>query len=357
MKAKKVTALILACALCASAVTGCGINKNATAATMKEQTVTMGVANFLCRFEQASMEDLYKMYLGSSSESTESIWSRDLSGNGTTLEDSTKNQALEELHEMYTLQQHMSDYNVEITDDDKAAITEAAKKFMDANSKEAIDEMGATQDIVEEILTLYTIKARMKTAIEADVDTNVSDEEANMRAYSMVSLDISEGSDDAAKNKEIASKMEAALKEDGATLDKVAEDNDQKVTTGTYDADNDTLDEEVKNALDGLKEGETSGLIETDSKAYFVRIDKDTDADATEKNRTSIINQRKDDLYQKVLSGWQEDDNWKVDEKAVAKIEFKNSFTQQDLNASTESTENTEGTESTPSTENVESTQ
>ena len=348
MKAKKVTALILACALCASAFTGCGINKNATAATMKDQTVTLGVANFLCRFEQASMEDLYKMYLG---ESSGNVWDRDLSGNGSTLEDSTKKQALEELHEMYTLQQHMSDYNVEITDDDKAAITEAAKKFMDGNSKEALDEMGATQDIVEEILTLYTIKEKMQTAIEADADTNVSDEEANMRAYSMVSLDISEGSDDADANKETATKMEDALKADGATLESAAEANDQKVTTGTYDADNDTLDEEVKKALDGLKEGETSGLIETDSKAYFVRIDKDTDADATEQNRTSIINQRKDDLYQEVLSGWQEDDNWKVDDKAIEKIEFKNSFTQQDPNASTESTE------STPSTENVESTQ
>lgn len=348
MKAKKVLALILACALCVSAFTGCGINKNAAAATMKDQTVTMGVANFLCRFEQASMEDMYKMYLGDSSDN---IWARDLTGNGTTLEESTKSQALEELHEMYTLQQHMSDYKVELTADDQAAIKEAAEKFMSANSHEALDEMGATEDIVEEILTLYTIKSKMKTVIGADADTNVSDEEANMRAYSMVSLDISEGSKDADANKKTADQMEEALKEDGATLDKVAEDHDQKVTTGTYDADNDTLDEEVKKALDGLKEGEISGLIETDDKAYFVRIDEDTDEDATEKNRTSIINQRKDDLYQKVLSGWQENDNWKVDEKEVKKIEFKNSLTHQDPNASTESTE------SAASTENVESTQ
>lgn len=129
------------------------------------------------------------MYLGGSG-STDNIWSKDLSGNGTTLEDSTKDQAMEELHEMYTLQQHMSDYNVEITDDDKAAIKEAAQKFISANSKEALDEMGATEDVVEEVLTLYTIRNKMKTAIEADADTNVSDEEANMRAYSMVSLDI-----------------------------------------------------------------------------------------------------------------------------------------------------------------------
>lgn len=342
MKTKKIMALIMAGALCASVFTGCGINKNATAATMKDQTVTLGVANFLCRFEQASMEDLYKAYLGSQAEN---IWATDLAGNGTTLEASTKEQALEELHEMYTLQQHISEYNVEITDEDKAAITAAAKDFMETNSQEALDEMGATQDIVEEVLTLYTIKEKMKTAIEADADTNVSDEEANMRAYSMISLDISEESEDAAANKKTVEAIEAALKEEGATLESVAEANNLEVETDTYDADEDSLDEEVKKALDGLKEGETSGLVETDSDAYFVRIDSETDKEATEKNRTSIINQRKDDLYQEVLSGWQENDGWKVDESAVKKIQFRNSFTQQSSSASTQSTEKVESTQ------------
>ena len=54
------------------------------------------------------------------------------------------------------------------------------------------------------------------------------------------------------------------------------------------------------------------------------------------------ICQRKDDLYKKVLSGWQKDDGWKVVKKALAKIEFSNSLTQQDPNASTESEESTE---------------
>ena len=136
--------------------------------------------------------------------------------------------------------------------------------------------------------------------------------------------------------------MADELKEDGATLESVAKAHDYETTTGTYDADNDTLGDDVKKALDDLKEGETSGLIETDDAEYFVRIDSDTDKDATEKNRQSIIDQRKDDLYKKVLSGWQKDDGWKVVKKALAKIEFSNSLTQQDPNASTESEESTE---------------
>ena len=60
MKAKKVTAIILAGAICAAAFTGCGINTGATAASMKNQTVTMGMANFTCRYQQANVEDYYK---------------------------------------------------------------------------------------------------------------------------------------------------------------------------------------------------------------------------------------------------------------------------------------------------------
>ena len=56
MKAKKVTAIILAGAICAAAFTGCGINTGATAASMKNQTVTMGMANFTCRYQQANVE-------------------------------------------------------------------------------------------------------------------------------------------------------------------------------------------------------------------------------------------------------------------------------------------------------------
>ena len=106
MRAKKITAFILAAALCATSMSGCGINKDAKAASMNGQTVTLGVANFYCRYEQATMEDVYKAYL-----QTSDIWSKDISGNGTTLEETVKDQAMETLHEMYTLQAHMKDYN------------------------------------------------------------------------------------------------------------------------------------------------------------------------------------------------------------------------------------------------------
>ena len=370
MKIKKLMALFLAGALTVSAFIGCGVDKEATVATLGEQEISLGLVNFMSRYQQAMISDAYVYYFG------KDVWTRDISGNGTTMEEDTINQIVEEVHEMYTLKAHMSDYNVEITAEEEEKIAEAVKAFMEANSKEALDEMGATEELVTEMLTLRTIKEKMAAVIKADVDTEVSDEEANMRAYSMVTIGISGEYDSSYTNyteytdeqkaeiQSNAEKMAEALKVGGesVTLESAAEEFGYSVTKGTYDADNDTLDAAVKTTLDSLNVGEVSGLITTDSNLYFVRLDAETDEEATETNRKSIITERENALYTEVLEGWQTDDGWDLNKKKLEQIKFKNNFTQTtettETQSGTEGTETqgteTEGTESTETTETTE---
>ena len=232
MKAKKVTAIILAGAICAAAFTGCGINTGAAAASMKNQTVTMGMANFTCRYQQANVEDYYKSMMGAKSSSE--LWSKDLYGNGTTMEDTMKDSVMEQLHEMYTLQAHMKDYDVSVTKDEKAAIKKAAQQFISDNSSEALKEMTADEDTVEELLTLYTIRSKMQKAIEAEADTNVTDEEANERGYTMMTISTTSHQDDSGNTveytddekkqlKETTKKIEEAVK-NGKTLEDAGDD-------------------------------------------------------------------------------------------------------------------------------------
>ena len=341
MKLKRFAALLLAGGLCTTAFTGCALNKNETVATLGDQEIKLGVANFMCRYQQARLEDAYKSYFG------DEVWSKDLYGDGSTLEDTTKSQLMKSLQEMYTLQLHMDDYGVTISDDEKQSITDAATAFIDANSKDALEEMGATQDIVEEVLTLYTIKDKMYDAIVADVDTDISDDEANMRAYSMLkistdgtydsSYQYTEYTDD--QKAELTQKAQdvAAAIEQPSDLEAAAEQYGFSVSTGTYDSDDSNLDSDVKAAMDGLSEGQISDLITTDKALYIVRIDSDHDEEATQKNRVDILKDRKDTLYNDTLSKWEEDAEWKVKDKVVAKIKFTNSLTQQ-----TESTETEE---------------
>ena len=83
-----------------------------------------------------------------------------------------------------------------MTKDEKAAIKKAAQQFISDNSSEALKEMTADEDTVEELLTLYTIRSKMQKAIEAEADTNVTDEEANERGYTMMTISTTSHQDD-----------------------------------------------------------------------------------------------------------------------------------------------------------------
>lgn len=331
MRVKKLAAVLLSGILAVSAMgCGSGVDKNAVVATLDETDVTLGVANFAARLQQATYDDFYVSYFG------EEVWSSDLTGTGTTMEDSVKDSVMTSLQEMYTLQAHMDDYGVTLTDEEKAAITEAATTFIEANEKDALDALGADQAIVEEYLTLLTIQNKMHAAIIADADTNVSDEEANTSAYSYVRVSKTSYTDAEGNTveytedelTELATTVDAfAAEAQEGTMEDAAETYGYTVSTGTFTAEDSNLDAAVLSALQSLDEGAVSDKVDTDSYYYVVRLDAKTDADATEQTRESIISDRQSALYEEVLTGWEETHTWTVKEKVWEKVTFDNLFT------------------------------
>ena len=403
MKAKKVIAMLLAATLSVTAFTGCSINKTATVATLDKEDIKLGLVNFMIRYQEAGYDDMYIQYMG------EGYWDKTVSGNNTVLETWKKN-AIEEAHELYTLKAHQSDYDVEVSDDEKKEIKKAAEKFMKANSDDVIDEMSATEEIVEEYLELRLIKSKMYAAIIKNADSSVTDEEANMAAYTIVKLDYKGAYDSNYQYQTYTDEQSAQIKAQadavvealagGSSLEDAAKAAGTTATTGTYatyvdpdaektdDSDkksDDTestesvsdieskessessnsktkdsvyttnnLDQSVVDALNSLEEGQTSDLITTDSTYYIVRLDKKTDEEATESNRKTVKGNKEDKYYNGILSGWQDDEKWSVKQKQLDKIKIHNYFTttKKDKQAAdTSATESTQQSESTNSTD------
>ena len=348
MKLKRITTLLLSTMIAASLFAGCGgVNKDKTVATLNGEPVKLGIANFTVRLQQANADDFYKQLFG------DTVWTSDTYGTGMTTEDSFKEDAIASVQEMYTLQLHMEDYGVSLSDEEKDAIAKAAETFMSDNKKDAIEALGATTDIVEEYLTLTTIQNKMHDAIIADVDTNVTDEEAKTSSYSYVV--ISKTSEEEVQSTETAESTETAdetsdsvktqagefakaAQTDG--LETAAETYGYTVSSGTFTADDTGLDAEVLETLQKLKEGGVSGLIDTESSYYVVRLDAEVDEKATEENRKSIISERQENHYNEVLDGWEETDKWELDEKVWASVSFDNLFAL--IEESTESAVDTE---------------
>ena len=375
MKAKKVIAMLLAATLSVTAFTGCAINKTATVATLDKEDIKLGLVNFMIRYQEAGYDDMYIQYMG------EGYWDKTVSGNNTVLETWKKN-AIEEAHELYTLKAHQSDYDVEVSDDEKK-------------------EMSATEEIVEEYLELRLIKSKMYAAIIKNADSSVTDEEANMAAYTVVKLDYKGAYDSNYQYQTYTDEQSAQIKAQadavvealagGSSLEDAAKAAGTTATTGTYatyvdpdaektdDSDkksDDTeskessessdsktkdsvyttnnLDQSVVDALNSLEEGQTSDLITTDSTYYIVRLDKKTDDKATESNRKTVKGNKEDKYYNGILSGWQDDEKWSVKQKQLDKIKIHNYFTttKKDKKAAdTSATESTQQSESTNSTD------
>lgn len=344
MKRTKLAALLLSGVMAASVLAGCGgVDKEAVVATFDEQEITLGVSNFAARLQQAYQEDMYTYYFG------DNVWEQDFSGTGTTVEEDLKSSVMDTMFELYTLQAHMADYDVELSETEKAAAAEAAVAFLEANSGEVLEELGADQTIVEEYLKLLTIQAKMQQAIKEAADISVSDEEANTGTYSYVTISKSstaadDSSDDAAEEEQdmLAATVAAfATEAKVGTLEEAAEKYTYTVSNGTFTAGEESVDEEILAALNELEEGDVSDVIDTEDAYYVVRLDAKTDKAATETTRQSLLTEKEDAFYDEVLAGWQEAHTWEVDEKVWKTVAFDRAITTQKP-VSTETEEATE---------------
>lgn len=249
---KKGAAVVLAAVMCAGALSGCGKKSEAISAfTFNGKKVDGDFANFVLRFEQASLDDIYAYY---ASMMQQDIWGMDDGqGLGITTWDNFKSNVGEDIEKLLLAEEHAADYDVSLTDDEKKAITDAASKFLADNDKEALASMSATQEVVERYLTLSTIKAKVETAMTADVDTNVSDEEAAQRTVEYIRyVPQTEAETEAQSESEMA---------------------------GTEAEQENTVETEAETASETMTEGETSA-VETE------KAEKTKAAGETEENLT-----------------------------------------------------------------------
>ena len=93
------------------------------------------------------------------------------------------------------LEKHMKDYDVKITKADKKAIDDAAEEFDKANSQKKKDKVSGSEENVKRVMTLMVIEQKMRSAIVAEANVNVTDEEAVQKHMQYVEFDYTTSSD------------------------------------------------------------------------------------------------------------------------------------------------------------------
>lgn len=338
---KKTAVVAMAGIMAAGMLTGCGEKKldgSKTVATVDGTKIPLGVVSLSVREGQMQAEAMYRSYMGGSDFD---IWDTEAE-KGKTYGEQAVEQSLKDVELMYIMKAKAADYDVELTDEDEKAIAEAAASFMEANSEETIADLAVTEDQVKTYLELQTYKQKIHDPIIADVDKNVSDEEAQQSSFEYVSVSTADLSDDEIKEKkEDAQKILDGLKADpDGDFSEIAKSVDDSYSSlsGTFDAnetseDEDTDDEdadedsssysgtypeEVIDVLRTLDDGEVaSDIIETDTAYYVVKLDKKDDEEATETKKESIISTREQTLYTDTTEKWLDDADIKEKKKVL----------------------------------------
>ncbi|MDO4344792.1 MAG: hypothetical protein Q4C50_08325, partial [Eubacteriales bacterium] len=324
--------------LAAFALTGCSnVNKSDVVATIDgDAEITLGVAGFMLRYNQIGMESFASALMGQTD-----IWSQTISdsdGTEITYGESFKQEMLDDVKEMMILEQHASEYGVELTGEEQEKIAAAAKAFVESNDQKTLDAMYADEESVARVLTLYTIQEKMQAAIKEGADKEVSDEEAAQKTIEYVTFSTAGTTDDEGNTVELTEEEKEAVKaqaqqvidavKGGKTLEEAAKEIDENKTvlSSSYGTDDTILDDKLKEAADALEDGELAEEpVELDSAYYVVQMKSTFDEEATETRKQTIITKRENDLYDEVLAGW-EPESFEIQQKLWDKVTFADSF-------------------------------
>ena len=340
-RCKRAAAFVLTAAIVMAALTGCGKEKfdgTKTALTVNGEAVDAGVVSFESHFEAAMFYSYYSAYLGGQGYFDMDAGQDD----GTTIGQQSVKSTADSIAEEMILKQHAAEFGAELTDEQKSKIEEVAEAFVTKNPKDVLAKLGVSKDDVILSLTLDTIRSNMLEPMAADVDTEVSDEEAQQTSVTYVSVaeataDAEDGTSAEDQNKQFEEQLNeilAQIKESddiaSADIEEIAKGvNEDFYTLSTYFSTNDdeqeSVDKVVADAVKGLTDGQLyDGVLksEEDGRYFIVRLDKTFDEEATENRKGTILTDRKQALFDETLDGWKEASEIVIDDEVLATIKI-----------------------------------
>ena len=320
MQKKKVMAILLSAAIAASTFIGCGTDKAkdykdtdtvmfidkdnkidyATACTytrmMQAETYSY-MQSMLQRFNSSAVDvDMWSQSLEDTDEDSKKYKTYGEQFKGNTL-DSLKSLLLDKLY-------GSKEYEVTFTDDDKKECESVADEFIEKMSKDDLKAMHASKKTMMNVLELMTYETRVKNAIESDVDTKVSDDEAGQSTFSYVEIKKKDAKKKEKKIKSLIKKVEAGTDISAAASD--AGFTAQSVTFTTADPEYDEYGKEMLKKVSKMKDGECDSYKDAKGNTIILYMQSVNDQSATETKKDDIISDRKDKAYEDKLDEWKD---------------------------------------------------
>ena len=236
------------------------------------------------------------------------IWSVPV-GDGT-LEDSYKDNILARIAQIKTMNLLAEELGVELSDDDAAKATAAAREYYDSLTEGERNYLDVDMDDIAAMYRDFATANRVYEAVTEGVNPEISDDEA--RTITVRTILIKTYKTDGAGNripyneeeKKNALTRIAQIRqriEDGEAFEVLAVDNNED-TKSEYSFGRGVMPPEFEEAAFNLGVGEVSDIVETEYGYHLIYCVSTFNPEETDANKANIVEQRKQEAFNDVYN-------------------------------------------------------
>jgi len=255
------------------------------------------------------------------------IWNTSL--DGVTLEEYVKEKVLEKAAQIKSMYLLAKSKGITLDDQEKNFAKAAAKDYFGRMSEDQKEDLGVTEEAVQNLFEQYAMANKVYLEITGDVNPEISDDEA--RIITIQHVLIRTGSKDADGNWvpfQTAQKNEAYEKavkireeavEGKKSFEEIASRYSEDATV-TYSFGKGEMDPALELVAFQMETGEISTVVESESGYHVLKCISTFDAEETQENKKKILAQRRNEVFGKEYDEFVEELARKLNESAWEEV-------------------------------------
>lgn len=302
---KKLTGVLLAAGVVLTSLTGCGsdgIGTKVVLTTGFDKDEVFRIETSTCSLPElmvylTNIQNRYESVYGTE------IWSTNV--DGVTLEENVKDIALAQIARIKTMNLMAEQYEVELSDEEKAQVENAANAYYSSLNETEIEKMGVSEKTISNLYTEFALAEKMYQYTIKDINPEISDDEARTITVQHI-LIKTYALDGTGKKIEYTQRAkEDAYKEACEVLELAQEGQDfdelirrySEDDKSTYSFGKGEMAETFEEAAFNLGKDEISDIVETEYGYHIIKCLNTFDKDETDANKIKIVDQRRAETF------------------------------------------------------------